>query len=315
MLTLGQIKKSSVATVASCNVNDPQFTLYVNDAVRQLMDLGNGGSRGWWGTVQAITGVAYDGCFVWPSNVIAVLGMKSYLGEIVVQNQWYSFIPPDDRHQEWARSFRGHSTCEFIGQTCLFKSIASAPVILMAIGENVADIGKQITVYGTDVNGATTIDVLTIGSTNTTNTALATVTDVQKSATAGRIKMCAYSPATGIGETLAIYDGGSVNPKFLYSGIRQGSMTRMPITALVKIGYSEVSADTDIIPLDNIDAIKSQVQAIKVRESGNNGDGFERDALRRLVNQVNSRFPLEQFTVKFLPFGKEDYYGHKLRTY
>jgi hypothetical protein len=307
MLTLGQVKNSSVANIAGVSVSDQQFTQLVNDAVRQLMELGNGGSRGWWGTVQAIQGIAYDGCFVWPANIIAVLGMKTRYGQIKVANHWYSFVPENNLHTEWARRWNGSPVVEFEGQTCLFQSVASSPTLIKVISNSAADSGSSITLYGTDQNGKTIAETVAIGSVSTN--AFAFVSDVAKARTAGELRLYAYNGSTGLGALLAIYQGGDINPKFLYSRLTGMTCTTVPITALVKIGFSEVASDTDVIPLDNVDAIKSMVQAIKCREAGDNatGDQHEKNALRRLVNQVKSRFPLEQTTVSLAPFGTQQF--------
>lgn len=323
MITFGQVKNSSVASVAGVNVQDPQFAQYVNDAVRQLMDLGYGGARGWWGTVQALTGVAYDGCFVWPANVITVLGIRDCHGVVPIKNEWYSFTNPDERHQDFARRWDGRNTVEFAGQTCLFNSIASSPTAIRALSESSQDNGKAVTIYGLDANGNEVYSLqpdsstggqsiqrgymLVLGSfpLNTTPSAMSYVTDVLKPITISRVRLYASGP--GIGRLLAIYNGCDENPKFLYSHTR--SRCIQPITALVKLGFTGVAQDADIIPLDNIDAIKSQVQAIRCREGRDPATSvaFEKDALRRLIAQVNSRFPLEQFVVRFKPFGSNDF--------
>jgi hypothetical protein len=320
MLTLAQVKSSSVASIAGVNVNDPQFTLYVNDAVRMLMELGGGGvggSRGWWGTVQAIDGVCYDGCFVWPSNIVTVLGIRTKNGPVELKNFWYSFIEPSEIYGEMAKSYNGRPAVEFDGQTCLYRSIANSPTQIQVLADNAADVGKVVTIYGTDENGAelsyTSNGVtqrgipLTVGGQSSfTQSKIAFVEHVAKDITFGKIRLVAYSNGVG-NETLAIYNGGDVNPKFLYSRILK-ACSPVQIKALVKLGFSGVAIDSDIIPLDNIDAIKSMVQSIRAAEAGNVQDAanFERMALRRLVAQVNSRFPLEQTSVQVKPFGMGD---------
>lgn len=321
MLTVAQVKSSSVASVAGVNVNDPQFLLYVNDAVRMLMEMGNnGGSRAWWGTVQAIEGVAYDNCFVWPANVAAVLGMDCRHHEVPLRNFWYSFVPVQPHHHHWIREWDGqrnhrNSVAEFIGETCLYRPIAT-PTIIQVLGIS-ADNGKTITIYGTDANGNEVTQlrpdgstqrgvVLTIGSTDKTPVAMQTVSAVAKDATVGDLTLVEWESVNGIGETLARYNAGDINPKFLYSKVKGVKMPVCNMSALVKLGFSAVSQDSDIIPLDNIDAIKSMVQSIRSREAGDEqaGDKFEQTALRRLIAQVNNRFPAEQMVVRFNPIGE-----------
>jgi hypothetical protein len=338
MLTLAQVKSSSVANVAGVNVSDPQFVQYVNDAVRQLMELGNnGGSRGWWGTVQHMVGTAYDNCIVWPANVVAVLGMEQRGHEIPVRNHWYSFLPLDQHCHRWAQEWptqhrHHHGMAVFEGETCLFRPIQAATyVTVLGLG---ADVGKTITLYGTDYAGnevfQTRADgsvqrgvVLTLGGTVTPQPAIGgattpmqmfTVTSVAKDATIGAVQLFQWNGTTGIGSLMASYNAGDINPKFLYSRLHRSHVPACNVHALVKLGFSAVSQDSDVLPLDCVDAIKSMVQSIRSRESGDeeNGDKFERTAIRRLVAQVNNRFPIEQMVVRFNPLG--DSYGRRTLT-
>lgn len=324
MLTFGQVQNSSVASIASVNVNDPQFTQYVNDAVRMLIELGNNDARGWWGTVQLIRGTAYDGCMVWPASVAAVLGIKSHRHDLKVKNFWYSFTNEDWQSNHWGCDWNNRRrVVEFDGQTCLFYPIYNSPTQIAAVAQSPQDANNSsITLYGIDYQGKEVFDpslgtrgiTLTPGSTDNfaTLTAMANVTDVAKNATAGPIQLYAFNPLTGIGNLLASYDGGDINPKFLYSKITKVPNCQMSITALVKLGFRAVLNPNDIIPLDNVDAIKSMVQAIRAREASNDGLALsmERDAVRRLVAQVNSHFPKEQFVCSFKPFGNEPPVNH-----
>lgn len=105
-----------------------------------------------------------------------------------------------------------------------------------------------------------------------------------------------------------MYEGGDVNPQFLYSRVQGPGIYPANIKALVKLGFRAVTAPNDILIIDSLDAIKAQVQAIKYREAGDyqNAAVCEADAIKRLVAQVNSRFPKEQFVVSFKPFGRRE---------
>lgn len=309
MLTLAQVKASSVAKVAGVNVSDPEFTNYVNDAVRMLMELGNGGARGWWGTVQVIDGVAYDGCFVWPSNVVAVLAINSVAGSIPVKNHWYSFL---NNPQDMCQEYIGKPTVEFVGQTCTFRSIASSPSLLR-VSYSSADIGKKVTIYGTDSTGLELTSgghrgfTFVLGTTDVTTALVAHVSEVVKDVTSADVHLYTSSADTALIERIATYRTGDTNPKFLYSHVvpNCASGCTRTIRALVKLGFQAVYGDYDLIPIDNIDAIKSMVQSIRSREGGDvaAANAHEKDALRRLVAQVNSRFPLEQTVAQVRPFG------------
>jgi hypothetical protein len=288
-----------------------------------LMELGNGGARGWWGTVQAIEGIASNGCFVWPANIVAVLGINTCHGVAPIRNFWYTFTEPKGLYGEWARRWDGRPVIEFDGQTCLYRSIAGSPTQIQVIADNANDIGSQITLYGLDANGvelSTTVGgvtqrgcVLTVGPSNKnfSTQVISRIDHVAKNTTYGKIHLLAYANGVG-GEVLADYAGGDVNPKFLFSRVAEPVCApgcAWCVKALVKLGFSSVVADSDIIPLDNVDAIKLMVQSIRASEAGDVDEAakYEKMALRRLVAQVNSRFPLEQFEVAFRPFGTDGF--------
>ena len=331
MLTLGYLQNSTtIGNVAGVAPTSSQFIAYVNDACRILLDLGGQNDYGWWGTVQAIDGLAYDNCFVWPSNVATVLGMHDCKGYMPVRNGWFEFTEPRQEHwdyaQGWLHCNNRASTMEFKGTTCLFYSIQASPTQIMVAG-GPADTGTQITIYGKDYSGqeVTSVQngvnqrgvVLTINPTgaqiNVTPLEMSSVEAVSKPVTNGTVQMFAYANGTP-GVRLALYNPGDVNPAFLYSklarmdGNANGcNIGRVPrrISALVRLGFTPVANPADIIVLDNPDAIKSMVQSLRARESGDDaaGDKFEKTALRRLVAQVNSRFPIQQFSVKYTPAG------------
>ena len=316
MLTLGQVENSSVANVAGVNVTDPQFAQLVNDACEQLMDIGS-----WWGTVQAICGCIYDKHVVWPVKVDAVLGMDVYGHRAHVENYWYQFIPLDDRHRQWASGYHdGYRTrVGFSGTSPLFNPPSpSSPALLQFTCDNPADIGKTVTVYGTDTNGHEVFATRTDGSSQRgivltlvnpfvrMPVVMTTVSAIVKDITSGTARAWRFVPGTGITEQAGIYRAGDTSPQFIRSEIPNCGCAQS-INALVKLGFQPVNQASDILPLDCLDAIKLQVQAIKKRDAGDGETGlmFERMAIRRLNMQMRKRFPQEQFILAFRPFGSD----------
>lgn len=329
MLTLGYLQtQTTIPNVAGVAPTSQQFIAYVNDACRILLDLGGQNDYGWWGTVQAIDGMAYDNCFVWPSNVAAVLGMGDCRGAMPVRNGWFEYTEMRQEHWDYAQGWlvcnKRSSVMEFKGSTCLFYSIQSNPTQIMVAGST-ADTGAQITIYGKDYSGqeVTSVQngvpqrgvVLTINPTgsqiNVTPVPMSSVEAVSKLVTNSTVQLFAYANSTP-GAALALYNPGDVNPSFLYSTLRrqdggQGHIGKVPrrISALVRLAFTPVANPADIICIDNPDAIKSMVQSLRARESGDEtaGDKYEKTALRRLIAQINNRFPIQQFSVKYAPSG------------
>ena len=80
------------------------------------------------------------------------------------------------------------------------------------------------------------------------------------------------------------------------------------ITALVKLAFVPVVNPNDLVLIENEDALCHMIQSIRYREAGNAGAAtqFELDAFRELNYQLRDRFPIEQLTIDFRPFGTAD---------
>ena len=234
MLTFGQVKKSTVANVASVNVDDQQFADYVNDAVRQLMNIGN-----WWGTVEPIIGAVIGGCITWPKKVDTILGMEICKTPIPLANVWYSFIPVGDQHRDWAcRWHRGQrpGPVEFLGTSPLFVPVnAARPVLLQFTCDNPADVGQTVTVYGLDASGAEVFAtrpdgssqrgyVFTLGyPTPVMPFSMIQVSAIVKTLTIGIVRAWNVTLSTGAANIVGIFGGGQTSPRAAPLGGSEGA--------------------------------------------------------------------------------------------
>jgi hypothetical protein len=329
MLTLGQVKNSTVANIAGVNVNDAQFYGYVNDAVRMLMDLGD-----WWGSVVSMTGYVAQGCITWPKQIDAVLAMNINDRSVQISNQWYSFTPIrgtyaglaqsygcscDDFISRWGTYGTQDSIIEFAGTQPMFDPPTPAdPFRIQVTADNSADYGKTVTIYGQDENAQEIFATRDDGSTQrgvpfvlsqagTISTQVfSTVTAVTKDITVSLVRAWKYTTATG--RVCAIWSGGQTSPQFLFSRLANVPQnTTFCLSALVKLGFEPVTQDSDILPLGNLDAIKIMIQAIRKREAGDidGSVNFEKDAIRRLNMELNSRLPVDQMPIVQEPFGSQ----------
>ena len=328
MLTLKQIKNSSVANIASADVNSVQFSNYVSEAVSRLCDLGD-----WVGSTATMVSQVYidtqNGVMVWPYFVDAVLAVKENRRLAPPKNYWYEFVPTGG---EWARTVTGlmnnyHSNCwprvvRFSGTTpVLLQPSPANPFAIQATAENAADNGKTVTIYGVDTNGNevyTTQDgVIQRGVTVTLVTNPITKDDaggvinfisishVSKDQTGAEVNLWVYSLTSPYATLVANYAANETSPQYLFSqisGVLQPSWKF--IEALVKIKPLPVVNDNDLIPLDNIEAIKSMIQSIKRAEAGDvdGANKFEVEAVRRLIMALNTKYPLEQIEARNLTF-------------
>jgi len=316
MLTLGQVQNSSVANVAGVNVTDPQFAQLVNDAIQQLIDIGN-----WFGTVRAMIGSSVNGCVVWPDGVEAVLALTGCHRKIEVRDYWYEFVPIRDGLAGAMRTAPGmhpESVVGFTGTTPVFIQPSTFnPFQVQATADAPIDYGKTITIYGKDTNGQEIVSLrsdgstqrgvqLTLAAANTFTTQVFTeIYAVTKDITVGNVRLWWYAPSHIFATVIGIYAGAQTSPSYLFS--KMGGPCTPSVEALVKFAFRPASQPSDLLSIDCLDAIKCQVQAIKSRDAGDPEKSimYEKMAIRRLNMQMRARFPKEQFVFAFRPFGND----------
>jgi hypothetical protein len=326
MLTFGQIQNSSIANIAGVNVNDPTFANYVSDAVRNLCNLGD-----WIGCTETMVSQVYidsrNGVMVWPYFVDAVLAVKQNHRLAPPKNFWYEFVPTNG---EWSRVVAGvccgnreghhhhhgyQHVVRFAGTTPVLLSPSAAnPFAVQAVAENSADYGKTVTIFGKDTNGNEVYTTqggiyqrgctLTLAATpviskddngNVVN--FISISAVVKQQTGAEVNLFVYSQTTPYAQVVANYAANETNPQYLFSQLSHVIQPSWKfIEALVKIRPLPVVNPNDIVPLNNIEAIKSMIQSIRYKESGDieNSQKYEADAIRRLNMELNTKYPLDQ---------------------
>jgi hypothetical protein len=341
VLTFQQIQNSSVANIAGVNITDPQFAQYVNEAVAKICRLGD-----WIGCVETMVSQVYidtcNGIMVWPSFVDAVLAVKENRRQVQVRNYWYEFLPMGD----WDRSITGPfpggccgveglgrcyyrrdwpRVLRFAGTTPVLLSPSPAnPFPIQAVAERSADYGKTVTIYGKDMNGfevyTTQGGVLQRGCTLTLAASppvtmddngliinFTAISAVTKQQTGSEVNLWVYNVTTPFLYLVGNYGPNEVNPQYLFS---QLSSVINPswkfVEALVKIKPLPVTNPNDIIPLNNIEAIKAMVQSIRFSEAGDlaNAQKYEVDSVHRLNMELNTKYPLDQIESSNLTFSQ-----------
>lgn len=338
MLTLKQIKNSSVANIAGVNVNDPQFANYVSEAISKISMMGD-----WTSLVQTMVSKVYidtlNGVMIWPSFVEVVLAVKANGRLAPPKNFWYEFVPMGG---DWSRrvtemragccgndgyggrcGYDNYHVVRFAGTTPVLQQPSPAyPFAIQASADNVADNGKVVTIYGTDTNGnevyTTQNGTLQRGCTIVLGSAtpysqdnarnvlnFTAISAVTKDPTGADVKLWVFNPTTPYGQMVANYSASEISPSYLFSQISKVIQPNWKfIEALVKLKVLPVVNDNDLIPFDNLDAIKSMVQSIRKSEAGDSkgAQEFEADAIRRLNLELNTKYPLDQIESSNLTF-------------
>lgn len=339
-LTLKEAKQSTLSDVASACSSSEKFVEYVNQAARQLLARGN-----WMNSIQKIRICSYTGCIVWPRWVELPLAVMACGSNITLKGNWFEFMPVDGGDLRAVAWQFGPSGGAALGGAPGFSAIAAVnqtytPVHREIVGRDGmylrayvtrnADVGKTMTVFGTDQYGQTIRTthpdgVYKDGAVITFAKPFAgipmkvkSIDRVLKDRTAGMINLYQYDADGDQLIDCAAYEPSETNPTYqrtivnagLYNqwmaGNADGRCCAVPYTALVKMKFIPAYHDEDVIVVDNLDALKLMITAIKMGDAGDI-DGkrsYEADAVRELNLQLRNIMPLDQIPVSVNPFGK-----------
>jgi hypothetical protein len=328
MITYYDVQNSSVAKVAGCNPASATFADIVNEAIRRIMRRGD-----WPGTIAPIQTTVTQGIVAWPRYVgqirklnwsqLAVSGMESVMP---ITNLWYHFVEPRGYYSTYG-SMIDDAHVDNLGRAPTYATITGTSQQVRAYPATTDDVGKTLTIYGTDNNNVplrtnnldgTWSDGVTItvaspfGSTSAA-AFISRIDRVRKDVTQGQIFLYSYNTVSDTLDDIAIYDPGETNPSYVKQRVRFSSCatstdatTAQSVVALVKLAFIPVKYPSDLVIVDNLEAIKSMVQSLKLRESNDfqNAIFAEADAIRELNRQLEDESPDDQFYATNNPIGK-----------
>jgi hypothetical protein len=326
MLTYFDVQNSPVQRVAGCNPASSDFADTVNEAIRRLLRRGD-----WPGTIVPIQTCVRRGCVVWPRYVGEIRKLNwcrrswSHGGEHVVpvENLWYRFIDPRAYHSEFGCR-HPDAFASAGGRVPTYNTIFGDGRLVRAYPSTPEDVGKTLTLFGLD-NGnqplrTNNLDgtwsegtTITMGSPfGSTAGYVRSLERVRKDVTQGQVFLYAYNAADNTLEDLAVYDPGETNPSYvrqqlsLSSPCCGGCATSHSVIALVKLLFIPVKFPSDLVIIDNLEAIKAIVQSLKLREDYDYQGALaaEADAIRELNRQLEDESPDDQFAAAVHPIGK-----------
>lgn len=323
MLTFGDLQNGAVGRSSGMDVSGYDFLKYSNDAVRQLINRGN-----WWSSVMPMIGCVRSGVITWPRGVATILGLNLCDRQTVLSNRWFQFMQPDSRHRHWAHDFtragwHGQLRVESTSTSPVFNPIMAEGFTVRTFITDPADVGKTITFYGTDVNGQPIfstradgtiqegVQVVLASPSVDTPVAIRHISRVVKDVTSRDILCYQFNVAQGFLLDLARYQPTETSPAYITTAVRghhcdQGCNRQ--VEALVKMNFVPFQFADDLVQIDNEDAIRDMLLAIRKKEQGDiaGSVAYETSAIRELNFQMKNRFPDEQFIVNFRPFGRDD---------
>lgn len=185
------------------------------------------------------------------------------------------------------------------GESPVFANPSTATTKLWVQGLT-ADLGKQVTIYGTDSSGNPLGEVvagsfvpglhLTVQATGVTLSSVFVnrIDRVTKPDTTGALTLFAVDTETNESETLAVYRGNWQEPMFRLITIETASPW---VRVLFRRKVQPLARDTDLIPLHSSRAVIAMLQSLKYYDDGEiaSAQAYEATALRWLEEEQKSR--------------------------
>lgn len=327
MLTLREVKDApEIKAVSKFCPDSAEFVALINQVTRKLARRGD-----WSGTVVPIFVCVRNGCVVWPRYVGRVRRINMCNQTVPVRNMWYEFMEGvNGCHSSW-KSWMG-GECQLLdqGQTSVLQDVMGDGRTIRAYARCQADFGKTMRIFGTDNNGQQLITKNTDGTWSagtpitlanpfgSTSVFVRHVDYVTRDATQCPVDVYAYNATTNVLEDLAHYEPSETTPSYQRTKLggswpNSCSTSQSPgccqarkgVLALVKLKFIPAIADTDLILIDNIDALVLEIQATKSREAGDlvSMAAFQRAAIEELNRDLEDNSPDDQFAVNDLTFG------------
>lgn len=314
-LTLQDARDSlALKSISGLCSGSEEFTAILNEAMRRLDRRGS-----FFDSEQLVRLCVYSGCITWPRYVGTVLGIRPCnCGPMEIRNNWYSIMGPS------TCAFRCTHTMHDAGTAPAYNEITGETgKYLRAYITKLEDAGRKMTFFGIDpgnqplqekINGVWQQGItLTLQAPYIQSSQLVQrITSVTRETTQANVLVYEYEPAAPNSMTdLALYEPGETNPRYRRSIIKNfcslpsscpetDGVRYRTIEALVKLQFIEVLNDRDFLPLDNLDAIKLAIQAIRLEEA-NQDDAAEIKwvkAIREMNFEDRNKMPGQQTVVR-----------------
>lgn len=331
MLTLGDIQngRGRINQIASSCTNNAEFLSLVNDALERAMRRGDFPD-----TLVPIFVCARQGCVVWPRFVGKVRKVNICNRPVQVHNLLYQFMDgvkpgrcTEQNWLTWGQGWLGSGVgLENRGNSPVFQDIQGDGRLVRVYPRCQNDVGKTLTIYGTDNNGqplmsrdssgnwsfgVTITMAIPFGS---TSTYVRSINRVIRDATQCPVDVYSYNASADVLEDVAHYSPSETEPSYEKTSLSvwptnwpSGATFASPgsccssvgVLALVKLAFIPLADADDVVPIDNAQAIKMFVMAVKAEESGNfeQSKKYEAQAVYEMNRQAQDESPEDDFSV------------------
>jgi hypothetical protein len=334
---LKDVRRSRIPqSIGACASDQGQLIETVNEALERLVFAG--GEVGWWGSwARMVFNVdsATDPFITAPRNVARIINLDVCQRPSVIQNEFYEFLEAGAGLQPLTNC-SGNSTqnCNLLetydrGQFPTFSDLVPPNKRLRFYITDSADIGRRVLVQGKDQNGVTiysldgTVQVLGIFLGFTTPFVdtpfdISLLTGLQKDVTIGQVRVFEVDMVTGVQRLILTMEPAeevSGYRRYFLNGLPKNccdptgsGVTTVQVTAMVKLEFIPVVADTDYLIIQNLAALKEECQAVRFGEmddslSAQQAGLRHSKALRLLNGELIHRVGKEHPAINFAPWG------------
>lgn len=317
MITLKTLQDNrGIKTVANLNPTSQAFIDICNDAVRELLEA----PEGYWGTIVRMRLCGTNGCLIFPRIVGTVLAINLCDRPVQASNQWYDFLPllPTDYCND--RKWNSNVAYTFTNNTPTLNQISPGTSVYMQVYRRSAlDDGKTITFFGINGNGWPDSETITLGlGAGAVGYVRGTklwqiIQRVHKDVTLDFVDAYQYRPTQADLIEMGHYQSNETDPSYLKAELRgncgnngyvTSSCCHSSVDILAKMSFVPMSSPLDMSQIDNIEAIKTMISALRAGEATDPQKyaQLKAVALKILGMQLENKMPIQQTTTDINPF-------------
>lgn len=331
---LTDVRQSRIPeAIGVCAADNAKLPAVVNEAQERLVYAG--GDVGWWGSwAKVVFNVdSSDNPYITlPRSIARIINLDYCRYPVRIQNEFYEFL------------FAGVGLQSFVDATCrgacvvpqaldrgqfpTFTDMTANRTIRIYITDPL-DVGRRVLVQGTDTNdmvvrsldGTVQVQGVFVELTTPfvdTDFPFNTLTGLQKDITIGPIQIWEVDPDTGDQELIS-----TMEPSEQVAGYRRYFLNGLPVTccpqttppntivqvtAMAKLAFIPVVADTDLLLIQNLQALKEECQAVRFGEMDDTTSAQQailrhKKAINLLNGELVHFLGKEEPAISFSPFG------------
>lgn len=338
-LRLKDVRTSRIPqAIGRCNSDQAELIEVVNEAQERLIFAG--GEVGWWGSwarmVFNVDSVA-NPYVTLPRNVARLINLDVCRFPVRIQNEFYEFLEAGIGLQPQINcSGAIINNCNALetydrGTFPTMVDLVAGNKRLRAYATDAGDYTKRVLFQGSDANGSTiySLDgfdqVLGIYVSLTTpfvDTPLdfSLITGIQKDVTIGPVQIYEVDTVTGTQRLLVTMQPSeevAAYRRYFLNGLPMNCCTpplapattsQVQVTAMAKLEFIPVLADTDYLMIQSLAALKEECQAVRFSEMDDStslgqADERHKKAIRLLNGQLRHKLGKEHPAINFAPFG------------